>query len=59
MLELIQGNKKSSAGFLEFLHEVFGEYTPFNPPGPENQQAINISCVTQLASDVCTKLQKV
>jgi hypothetical protein len=56
--EVIQGSEKSPAAFLEHLLEAYRTYTPINPEAAENRRAINIAFVSQSASDIRKKLQK-
>lgn len=46
------------AAFLERLCEAYQVYTPIDPDAQENQRAINVAFVTQSATDIRKKLQK-
>lgn len=54
--EVMQGSQEFPAGFLGCPRNAFREYTPTNPDAPENQQAIDITFVTELAPDIHRKL---
>ncbi|XP_045690246.1 uncharacterized protein LOC123815742 [Phyllostomus hastatus] len=56
--EVIQGREESPATFLEVLMEAYRVYTPLDPEAEENRRLINIAFVTQAASDIRKKLQK-
>lgn len=54
----MQGPWESPAGFLEHFLEAYHTCTPINPDAAENQRAINIAFISQLAQDIRRKLQK-
>ena len=56
--EVIQGREESPAAFLERLMEAYRVYTPLDPEAEENR-IVNIAFVTQAASDIRRKLQKI
>ena len=54
-----KGREESPAAFLERLLEAYRIYTPLDPEAGENQRIVNIAFVTQSASDIRKKLQKI
>lgn len=56
--EVLQGPNESPGAFYERLCEAYHVYTPFDPQSPENQSMVNIAFVSQSASDIRCKLQK-
>ena len=57
--EVIQGRQESPAAFLERLLEAYRIYTSIHPEAEENRRIVNIAFVTQSASDIRKKLQKI
>ncbi|KAL0588539.1 hypothetical protein AAY473_039551 [Plecturocebus cupreus] len=55
---ITQGLQESPAAFLEHLQDAYHTYTPIDPEAPENQRAINLVFISQSASDIKRKLQK-
>ena len=56
---MIQGRQESPAAFLERLLEAYRIYTSIHPEAEENRRIVNIAFVTQSASDIRKKLQKI
>ena len=56
---MIQGREDSPAAFLERLLEAYRIYTPLDPEAGVNRRIVNIAFVTQSASDIRKKLQKI
>ncbi|KAM6141171.1 anosmin-1-like [Erethizon dorsatum] len=56
--QLHKVNDKSPSTFLEQLREAYCTYTPYNPQEAGNARMVNMSFVTQSASDIRHKLQK-
>ena len=56
--EVVQGIEESPSAFLERLMEAYHTSTPVDPEAPENRRALNLAFVSQAASDIRKKLQK-
>ncbi|XP_034959469.1 uncharacterized protein LOC118079408 [Zootoca vivipara] len=56
--EVRQGPDETPGAFLERLYDAYRNYTPWDPEEPCNQRTVNMNFVSQSATDIKRKLQK-